>query len=216
MADLIVYISNHGYADEDPLYISWLDGIRYVSDQQQDSFKLATTAGGSILEEFSETITNGYVREIDDTAGTTTISGLDHLEGEDVCLTASGRNKGLYTVSGGSITIPADVYTYCVGMPYISTGQPMKLDIGSLGLATTKKISSVIVSLYKTLGGQYGPSTNNMTNFSYDDNTNLFTGDKDVPVGGGYEREGNIVIRQADPLPMTVLALTMDVGAYAD
>lgn len=215
MADLIVYLPNHGYSDDTALYVSWLDEVYYVSDAQTDSFKLATTSGGSELVEFTETITSGFVRQTDVSGGTTSITGLDHLEGENVYVTASGVNKGLYTVSGGSITVPSDIYIYCVGLPYTSTLQPMKLDIASLGLGTTKKVARAIVNLYKTQGGQYGPDADTLTDFEYDDET-LFTGHKEVPIAGGYEREGNVIFKQDLPLPMTVLSLALELGAYAD
>ena len=75
MPDLICYIPNHGYSDDDPIYVSWLDANYYVSDKDSDSFKLATVAAGSTLVQFTETITDGFVREIDDSAGTTTRAG---------------------------------------------------------------------------------------------------------------------------------------------
>ncbi len=78
--DLIVYIPNHGYSDDDPIFVSWLDANYFVSDKDTDSFKIATTSGGSTLIQFSTTITDGFVRETSG-SGLTTISGLDHLEG---------------------------------------------------------------------------------------------------------------------------------------
>ena len=88
MADLILYIPNHKYSDDDMIFVSWLDANYYVSDKNDNTFKLATTSGGSTLVQFTETVIEGYVREID-IVGVTTITGLDHLEGETVTVTSS-------------------------------------------------------------------------------------------------------------------------------
>ena len=42
----------------------------------------------------------------------------------------------------------------------------------------------------------------------------VYTGDIEMPFRAGYEKSGDIIIRQTDPLPMTVLALTIDVGVH--
>lgn len=152
-----------------------------------------------------------------DSTSTSTITGLDHLEGETVSIWADGLVQTDKTVSGGAITLATAASIVVVGLPYHETTilKPMKLDMRSLGLATTKKISKAIVNLYKTYGGEYGPDTSNMTDFSYSD-TNLYTGYKEVPFAAGYEREGDIIIRATGPAPMTVLSLTLDVGVYGD
>ena len=90
MSDLIVYLPNHGYSDDDSIYVSWLNTMYYVSDKDDDSFKLATKSGGSTLVQFVLTITDGYIREVDASSGDATISGLDHLEGETVKITSGG------------------------------------------------------------------------------------------------------------------------------
>lgn len=223
MPDLIILIPNHDLADDDEIFVSWLNANRFVSDKTSDSFKLATTSGGSVLEQFSVSITDGFVRETSSSAAITTISGLGHLEGELVQLTVSGAFVGLFTVSSGAITVPSAVYNeYNIGMSYNSTVQPMKIDLEGTGLSVTKKPNRVIISLHNTIGGQIGPDTSNLDNIVYrkagasGEEFPYFTGDLEISLPGGYSRQGNIVVRQSEPLPMTVLALTVDVGAAND
>lgn len=216
MSNLICYIPNHGYSDADRLYVSWLDDYYYVSDKGQDSFKLAIESGGSVLLQYTEDIISGYVRKTSTETAATTISGLDHLDGEDVYFVADGKIVGLYTVSSGDITVPSDIYiSYGAGLPYTSTLKPMKLDIASLGLATTKKISRAIINLYNTIGGEIGTTTSNVKDIDTGTDA-LFTGHKEVPMPGGYSRVGDIIVRQTLPLPMTVVSLTLDVGVAND
>ncbi len=223
MSDLIVSIQNHGFANDDEIFISWLNVNRFVSDRAADSFKLATTSGGSILEQFSTSIIDGFVRETSAAAATTTITGLGHLEAELVQFTVGGSFIGFFTVSSGAITVPSAVYTeYNVGMSYDSTVQPMKLDLEGTGLSVTKKLSRAVISLHNTIGGKIGPSISNLASIVYrrageaGEEFPYFIGDLEISLSGGYSRQGNIVIRQDEPLPITVLSLTLDIGVGTD
>ena len=88
MPDLIFYIPNHGYSISDT--ITWLDANYFVRDDDNDpaidadSFKISTTDDDLNVVQFAATITDGFVREVDIATATTTISGLDYLEGETV------------------------------------------------------------------------------------------------------------------------------------
>ena len=148
-----------------------------------------------------------------DTGGSVTISGLGHLEGETVAVLGDGIDLGTFTVSGGSITLDNAVTTAQVGLAYTSTLKPSKLDIEGMGIALTKKITRAILSFYQTLGGEFGVDTSNMDSVPYED-TNLFTGTVIVPFDGGYEREGDIIIRQTQPMPMTTRGLILPLGVY--
>ncbi len=223
MPDLLVSVPNHGFANDDEIFVSWLNGNRFVSDKTANSFKLATTSGGSTLEQFSLSITDGFIRVTTSGSATTTISGLSHLEGQLVQLTVSGSFVGLFTVSSGAITVPSAVYNeYNVGMGYDSTVQPMKLDLQGTGLSVTKKPNRVVISLHETIGGEIGPDLSNLDTIIYrkagasGEEFPYFTGDLEISLAGGYSRQGNIVVRQNQPLPMTVLALTVDVGVAND
>ena len=223
MPDLIVSIQNHGFADDDEIYVSWLNVNRFVSDKTQDSFKLATTSAGSTLEQFGISITSGFVRETSTAAAVASITGLGHLEAELVQLISSGVFIGYFTVSSAAITVPSAIYTeYKVGMSYDSTVQPMKLDLEGTGLSVTKKLNRAVISLHNTIGGKIGPSTSNLSSIVYrkagesGEEFPYFTGDLEISLPGGYSRQGDIVIRQDQPLPMTVLSLTLDVGAAND
>jgi hypothetical protein len=157
------------------------------------------------------------------TGATTTATGLSHLVGESVQVLTDGvqateATAGDFTVNGsGQITLPASGTTVQIGLGYTSTLKPMKLDIANLGLGTTKKISRAILNLYNTIGGEVGTTTSNVQSISTLTGTAaLFAGEVEVPMPGGYSRTGDIIVRQTGPLPMTVLSLTLDVGASND
>ena len=217
MADLVVYIPNHGYASASNtlVYVSWLDDYYYTADENTDSFKLAIADAGSIYVQYTETITEGYVVESDVTVSTT-VTGLEHLEGESVAVLQEGRVIDTQVVSGGSVTVAANsLKNPMIGKAYTSTVKPMRLDIGEIGLASTKRISRAILDVYKTVGGEIGIGVDLMQTIPTGTSA-LFSGHKEISISGGYNREGDIIVRQTQPLPMTVRGITLDLGAEND
>ena len=209
MSDLIVYMPNHGYADDAPVYVSWLDGVYYVDDGDQNSFKLATAVGGANVA-FSDTITGGFIRSAAGTSGQTTITGLEHLEDQQVTLTNNGVYVGTYTVSGGSITVPSDIYnTYCVGIRYALKAKTMRLELPSVqGLQSRiKRIHETAIRCVRSSGGQLGQEYEG-TEYLQDLNVVYSDASKDYKclTDGGFSPDGYTVIRSSDPTPFTVLA----------
>jgi len=150
-------------------------------------------------------------------SATTTISGLDHLEGQVVSVLANGSTHPNRTVSGGSITLARSSTKVKVGLPYTSLLQTMRLDAGSqngTSQAKTKRIFNVSIRLYESIGVEVGPNLSNMEEIPFRSSANpmdqaipVFTGDKEVEFRGNYETDGFIFVRQTQPLPLTVLSL---------
>lgn len=152
-----------------------------------------------------------------DGAATTTITGLDHLEGEVVSILADGAVHPNRTVASGSITLSREASVVHVGLGYNSDIQTLNIEAGAAdGTAQgkTKRINRVVTRLYKTLGLKYGPSVDNLdvqTFRTSADPTNsppaLFTGDIEINWNDGYSKEGLIYFRQDQPLPFTMLGI---------
>jgi hypothetical protein len=150
-------------------------------------------------------------------SATTTISGLDHLEGQVVSVLANGSTHPDRTVTNGSITLARSSTKVKVGLPYTSILQTMRLDAGSqngTSQAKTKRIFNVSIRLYESIGVEVGPNLSNMEEIPFRSSANpmdqaipVFTGDKEVEFRGNYETDGFIFVRQTQPLPLTVLSL---------
>lgn len=158
-----------------------------------------------------------------DSTETTAMTGATHLVGESVAIYADGAKQDNKTVSAtGTFTLDTAASKVQFGLPYTSTFKPMKLNLFNLGLATTKKITGGILSLYKTKRGEWGYSTSTMNPFVFrkagqtSAEFPVFTGDIPMPFRAGYEKSGDLIIRQTNPLPMTVVALTLEVGVAND
>ena len=133
-----------------------------------------------------------------------------HLEGQEVDVLDDG-----VVVDGSSITAgvvaPAIAGTAHIGLNYISTVKPSKLDLEGMGVILVKKITKAIVSFYNTLKGKVTAHGNTET-IAF--GTTLFTGIKEVPMADGYTREADITITQDEPLPLVCRGLVMNLGAH--
>ena len=152
-----------------------------------------------------------------DGSATTTISGLDHLEGEEISILADGSTHPNKTVSSGAIILDRSSTKVKVGLPYTSLLQTMRIDAGAdngTSQSKTKRIYEITARLYESIGIEIGPDLNNMERIPFrssanpmDSGVNVFTGDKDIEFRGNYETDGFIFVRQAQPLPLTILSL---------
>jgi hypothetical protein len=147
----------------------------------------------------------------------TTISGLDHLEGQTVSILADGASHPDKTVSSGSVTLDRSALNVKVGLAYRSLLQTMRLNAGSqngTSQGKTKRIYDITVRMFETIGVEVGPNLNDMERIPFRSSADLmdegippFTGDKEVEFRGNYETDGFIFVRQTQPLPFTILSL---------
>jgi hypothetical protein len=200
-----------GSSDEDEVYIvvrRTIDGseVRYVERMKPIDF------GSDIEDAFF--VDSGLTY-----SGTaaTTISGLDHLEGETLSVMANGSVHPNVTVSSGSITLNRSTTKAHIGLPFSSTLQTMRIDSGGTegtSQGKTKRVRDVTLRVYRSVGAKIGPSTSNLelipfrdSSMAMDEAVPMYTGDKDVEFPSGYETDGFVVVVQDQPLPLTVLAI---------
>lgn len=156
-----------------------------------------------------------------DGAATTEMIGLNHLEGETVGVLADGSTHPDRTVSSGQITLARSASVVQVGLKYTGKLKTMKIEAGSVtGTAQgkLKKISRCAVRFLNTLGGKIGSSEDKLETIYFRTSGDemggppaLFTGDKEVVFPKGFGTEGQVMIVQDQPLPMTVLAVMAEV-----
>jgi hypothetical protein len=145
------------------------------------------------------------------------ISGLDHLEGETVQVLADGATHPDRVVASGAITLNRSASVVHVGLGYQSDIATLNIEAGAqdgTAQGKIKRIHSVSIRLYKTLGLQFGPNADGLDTMTFRTTADamnnppaLFTGDKRVEWNGSYETEGSMYFRQEQPLPLTILGL---------
>jgi len=150
-------------------------------------------------------------------ASATTITGLSHLEGEQVTVLAGGATHPKVTVSSGQITLNRSATPVTVGLGYQSKIKTLSPESGVTSgtiQGKLKRIREVVIRLYKSLGGSRGPSDSIQDNILYrmgDDKMDsappLFTGDKVLKFRGPHESDGSVTIIHDEPLPFTLVAI---------
>jgi len=163
---------------------------------------------------------------------TTAITGLSHLEGEQVVVWADGADVGydadenlIYTVSGGSITLATAASNVVVGLPYTAPWQSGKLiqmptQLGS-ALGKYKTIPGLALLLADThaKGLQFGRNFTDMddmpsiaggltvdpdtVHIDYDYESAVFPGD--------FSTDERLCLQAKAPRPCTVLAAVCDI-----
>ncbi|SDL07847.1 hypothetical protein SAMN05660337_2004 [Maridesulfovibrio ferrireducens] len=155
----------------------------------------------------------------------TVFTGLDHLEGKKVSILADGAVRPDVVVEKGHITLASPAKVVHAGLPYTSNLKTLRIEGGSMtGTAqgSMKRISHVTVRLFQSLGLQVGYDKDNLERAPFRTSADkvggppsLFDGDYEVKFNRGYDRDGQIYIRQDQPLPLTVLALIPQVSVYS-
>lgn len=155
---------------------------------------------------------------------TSTLSGLDHLEGKEVQVLSEGAILPPQTVASGVITLPRSVTQAHVGLPFTSILSPVEPEIPTntgTSHGRIHRISRVVARLHKTLGIKQGPDLENLHNTPFRDSSmpmgeavGLFSGDLPLSWDGACARTNRIYLVQDQPLPMTVLAIFVKAELY--
>lgn len=154
-------------------------------------------------------------------AATTTISGLNHLEGETVNILADGAVHPQRVVSGGSITLDNAASTVHIGLPITADLNTLPLAAqtdGSFAQGRYKNVNKAWLRVYRSSGIFVGPDANHLveakqrTTEPYGSPPVLKTEEIDLMLTPGWGDGGQIYIRQVDPLPLTVVNLTLEVA----
>ena len=147
----------------------------------------------------------------------TSMSGLNHLEGEVVSTLVNGATHPNKAVASGALTLDFSATKAHIGLLYKSTLQTMRIEAGGTeGTAQgkTKRIHEVVLRLFRTIGAKVGSSETELDRIPFrtsademDQSLGLFTGDKEIEFRSGFDSDGFIVVQQDQPLPLTVIGI---------
>jgi len=140
------------------------------------------------------------------------LSGLEHLEGEKVKVNADG---GVYehTVKNGKIKLHHKASVVSVGLPYSFEFETLNIE-GENTIGIKKTINRVFVSVdnsredFKIIGADGLEFVNIRHIDSINDSTLLRSTIIDASVFSDAVEEATVKLKQDEPLPLTVLALT--------
>lgn len=147
----------------------------------------------------------------------TDFTGAEHLAGRDVVGLADGVPFATTVDVEGNFSLPSGVAASSkvhVGLAFTSEMSPFRLDVDSLaGIypAKIRRVESLHVRLLNTAGGYYKTPDDATAKELEVAEDELFSGDKQTGFKSGHEYDPEIIIRQSDPLPMTIQALIVGV-----
>lgn len=148
----------------------------------------------------------------------TSISGLDHLEGETVSVVLDGclpSEQQTYVVESGSITLKQAGYIVHVGLPYEGTIEILKIGDASIQ-GQLKRTYLSLIRVFRTLGLKIGQSSNYLCPIFYRKPSDppgvvpdLVSKDIEKHFDAWWAKDAEIMIKQHVPLPAFILAVIL-------
>tara|TARA_B110000046_G_scaffold126931_1_gene133323 strand:- start:813 stop:2093 length:1281 start_codon:yes stop_codon:yes gene_type:complete len=149
---------------------------------------------------------------------TATISGLDHLEGQTVSILGDGSVYAAQSVtSGGISSLSPAVSEVQIGLSYESIVKTLRPEAGAddgTAQGKTKRVFDLTARFIQTLGAKVSEDGINYDEIQFragsssmDGSPPLFSGDKQIQFRGGWETEGQVYIKQDQPLPIHITAI---------
>jgi len=154
---------------------------------------------------------------------TTSISGLDHLEGETVTVLNNGAVESTKTVSSGAITL-TNATTKChVGLAYNSELESVNVEPKSQYGTTQGKrgrIDKCIFRVFETVGLKAGPTSTSVDVVPFRTTTSTMsattpkTGDYTFLMPASYTTENKLYVKSDTPHPCTISAIMIQMSTY--
>lgn len=153
-------------------------------------------------------------------AATTTITGLDHLEGETVSALADGNVEAGLVVTGGQVTLQRAASKVIVGLPYHAEIENLSpaVELQDVGSARGRPISvnKVNIQVERTRGIKAGHARDKLneivqTKIDLSDPIGMETDMISIQLFPNWNKQGTIIVRQDYPLPMTLLGISPEI-----
>lgn len=146
--------------------------------------------------------------------------GLSHLEGCEVNVVADGAVLSRRNVVGGTLTLDQAASEVVVGLPITADLKtlPFVAEMQGYAQGRPKTINEVWLRLFGTRGGFAGESFDKLYEIKQRTTEPMgtppeeITGEMSLKIGATWGQDGALCIRQEDPLPMTVVSITMEMA----
>lgn len=146
----------------------------------------------------------------------TVFSGLDHLIGKQVAILADGKVHPVRTVNGsGQITLAYAASKVRVGLAYTSQLKTLPVALGSdgaYGQSRVKNVNRAVLRVKDSARFRLGPTASQLYDSAEIPAGQLVSGQVRATVEPAWLDGGQLLIEQSDPLPLTVVALTLEVA----
>ena len=148
------------------------------------------------------------------------ISGITWLEGKTISILADGAVHPQRVVTGGTITLDRASTVVHLGLPYDSDLEtlPLALQAEAFGQGRVKNLNHAWLRVLESSGIFAGPTSDKLveakqrTTEPYGSPPSLKTEDIKMMLTPTWADYGQIFIRQSDPLPLTIVGITLEVA----
>lgn len=149
------------------------------------------------------------------------IGGLTWLEGKTVSVLADGAVQPQKVVTSGSITIDRASTIVHIGLPIEADLQSLPLAMGidnGMGQGRYKNVNKAWLRVFQSSGIFIGPDADNLveakqrTTEPYGTPPALKTQEIQIMLTPSWLDSGQVFIRQSDPLPLTIVGMTLEVA----
>jgi len=142
-----------------------------------------------------------------------------HLEGETVKVLADGILQADQTVTGGNITIDTAAEEIIVGLSYTAKLNTLDLEAGAdseTSKGNKQRIDRVALNLFNSFGGKMGGKASKIHTLKYRTTASnpLYTGILTQTIPADTGEDSRVYLEHSDPLPFTVLAMTVRGKSY--
>ena len=150
-----------------------------------------------------------------------TFAGLGHLEGKTVNILVDGAVHPQRVVTGGQVTLDVEGSVVHIGLPITADLETLPLAMGidnAFGQGRFKNINKVYLRVYRSSGIFVGPTADELveakqrTTEDYGTPPALKSEEIEVVTRNAWDDSGQIFVRQSDPLPLTIVSMTMEVA----
>ena len=148
------------------------------------------------------------------------VSGITWLEGKTVSVLVDGAVHPQCVVTGGTINLERAGTIITFGLQYDSDLQtlPLAINIDAFGQGRAKNINKAWLRVYQSSGIFIGPDEDNLTEAKqrttepYGSPPALKDAEIQVVLTPTWAQSGQVYVRQQDPLPLTIVGLTLEVS----
>lgn len=155
-------------------------------------------------------------------APVSSLTGLYHLEGQQVQVLADGSVHPVVTVTNGAIALDHTYSKVSVGLAYNSDLMTLPLAFEGVqagGQFLRKNVNAVALRVTQSSLLRAGPGFNKLTDYpdrdvsdNFDTPPALKTAELRMAIGPSWNSDGGLCVRQDQPLPLTVLSIALEVA----
>ena len=222
----VVTAPGHGFTTGYEVQISGVNGMTEINQDATEAYTITVIDPDTFsLDAIDSTswgvyTSGGTVKRV-----TNQVSGMSYLLGETVVAVGDGAVILQPTeVTSDTVTFPYYANLITIGLPYELIIQPTNPAISSPSSTTRgmkQKLDRVTLSLYQSMGGEFGTDPDHLYDITYGPGTKgktpgMSTLELTRDIDADWTDESTFLVTQSDPLPFTLRALVMRMNYNPD